>query len=212
LEEYSLHEYQKSLIKRYEDERYVLLRKYRSGCFVTTTMAWILWKFLFEFDQSIIWFGPREIDAKYTAKRFKLMTAMLPEWLHPNLRNKKSIYSLNCDSTDNHLVFCGPTATRGRRASLVVIDDAAFIKDMDDHWKAICRENAFGWFEECWRGSLNGENYFHIHPTHYKDCPYWQDENFCQEVRELLGERGWQQEILGNICPDSGDPTGCWIK
>lgn len=217
LEEYSLHEYQKSLIKCYEEERHILLRKYRSGGFVTTTMAWILWKFLFDMDQSIIWFGPREIDAKYTAKRFKLMMAMLPEWLHPNLRSKKAIYDLRCDATGNHLTFCGPHTSRGRRASLVVIDEAAFIKDMENHWKAIypvisCggkviamstaanKTNAFGWFETSWLNSVNGKNNFHIHPTHYKECPYWQDEKFCQEVRELLGEEGWQQEVLGNVC------------
>ncbi len=221
LEQYSLHEYQKNLIADYESHQHVMFLKYRNGGFVTTTMAWLIWKLLFQMDQSIIWMEPREVDAQYAAKRFKLILAMLPEWLYPNLRNKKAIYQLHLEDTGSNICFRGPQACRGRRATCVVINDAAFIKDMNNHWKAIwpvlsCgghsiimstagrQQQAFEWFHETYRNAENGRNNFHIHQTHYKDCPYWQNEKFCQEVRESLGEEGWQQEVLSNICYDPG--------
>jgi hypothetical protein len=216
LEKYSLHEYQKNLITDYENHRHVILRKYRNGGFATTTMAWLMWKLLFQFDQRIIWMEPREVDARFAAKTFKLIMAMLPDWMYPELRNKNSIYQLDFSETGGSICFRGPAACRGRGASHVVINDAAFIRDMDNHWKAIwpvlaCggqsivmstaadSRRAFEWYECTFRAATKGENNFHIHETHYKDCPYWQDEKFCQAVREALGEEGWQQEVLGNV-------------
>lgn len=173
----SLNEYQKNLIKDYDEHRHIMLVKYRNGRFATTTMAWLLWNLLFRFDQRIIWVEPREIDAKYAAKRFKLMIDLLPEWLYPTLNNKRSIYHLKFTETGGDISFRSPQSCRGMGCSHVVINDAAFIKNLKETWTAIwpilsCGgqsiimstaadySHAFGWFEQTYRDSQNKKMHF----------------------------------------------------
>jgi hypothetical protein len=207
--------FQEKLIDLYENERFVLTAKFRQGGFSTITVLYGLWKCMFFPDQLFFFACRTDAEAKHLAGILNRVFSSFPDWLLPRL-DTETAYVKSFYLTKSKMIFGTMNETRGKTINYLVIDEAAFFPDMNEQWKsawpAICNggkafvlstTNGLGnWFYETYADAEKGLNKFKVYFCNYKEHPCYQDEEFCKELRQRLGEKGWEQEILCNFCAD----------
>jgi hypothetical protein len=101
-------------------------------------------------------------------------------------------------------------AARSKSISVLIIDEAAFISDMDAHWAGlyptlstggqccvVSTVNGVGnWYEETYRKAQNKKNAFKIVDMDYWEHPEYNNPIWVEETRSNLGEKRWAQEVL----------------
>lgn len=208
-----LHDFQKRYISHLQGNRFSIATKFRQGGFSTITTAYLLWKFLFEKNLNLMVVSRTDREARAIGDKFKEMHGLLPEWLQTvfqinNDHEKKSV------ETGCRIIFRTPAATRGCSVDILFIDEAAFIKDMDTHWKAMypCVANkgrvivvsstngTNGWFYEVYQKAKDGIIDFKAFRAEYTEYYEW-DEAKLAEVKSNLGDLGFRQEVLQEFLP-----------
>lgn len=111
--------------------------------------------------------------------------------------------------TNSSIWFLSPVVSKGKAVNLLIIDEAAFIKDMGDHWKAIypvlssssdgrcitlSTVNGVGnWFHEVWTDP--DKNQFKQIVVDYREHPEYQKPEWVEEMKKNLGIPGFRQEV-----------------
>lgn len=207
---FQLHTYQKRLIKQYENEKYNLVIKFRQGGFTTLTIVYALWLAMFRLDQRILVIGKTDREAVHIGKIVKLIIENLPSWLKPRL-DKNNEHEKYIADTNSNIWFYPPSAARSKSCTLIVIDEAAFIPNMDAHWKAIwpivatgskviviSTTNGIGnWFSETVQDAEEGKNNFKLFQCSYKEHPDYDDPEKIDMMKRILGPKSWLQEVEG---------------
>ena len=94
-----------------------------------------------------------------------------------------------------------------------IIEEAAFIKKMEDRWKAMypclsCGGKAIalstpngpkGWFYETYNAAKRGFNDWKIFENSYREHPDYQSKEWEVDLKAQLGEEGWKQEVLAEF-------------
>jgi len=205
-----LHPFQKELIKAYEEKEFVLAVKFRKGGFTTITVLYGLWLCMFHSNVYFYVASRTENEACHVGKLIDKVIEKLPKWLQPKLeKNTKSCKKFSI--TGCQMMFGNCESTRGKIITHLFIDEAAFIKKLDNSFIrnrtemgcriiAISTTNGLGnWFSETWFKTINGVNSVHAVKSNYKDHPIYANEDYVAIVREQLGEEGFRQEILGEF-------------
>ncbi len=214
---FKLYPYQKQVIELLRENRFVVGLKFRQGGFSSLMVAWYLWRCMFQFDESnmILCNYDREaISKNHIARTF---IEHLPDWLKPKL-SKHNDHLMIFEETGCKLFFRTPEAACGRSIQNLYIDEAAYIPDLDKHWKAmwpvlsngghccvISSANGTGnWFHEVYTGAEKEGPWSKLkafsvcdpdqHPDN--DGPEW-----SENLKKNLGELGWQSEMLGDFTP-----------
>ena len=209
-----LHDFQKRYISHLQGNHFSIATKFRQGGFSTITTAYLLWKFLFEKNLNLMVVSRTDREARAIGDKFKEMHGLLPEWL-------QTVFQINNDhekrsvETGCRIIFRTPIATRGCSTDILFIDEAAFIKDMDTHWKAMypmvaCNKSRVivisstngtnGWFYQTYLDAKEGKNQFAVFRAEYTEYYNW-DEAKLAEVKGNLGELGFKQEVLQEFLP-----------
>jgi hypothetical protein len=204
--------WQKRLGKELSEHRYVISIKWRDGGIATTHLAYCLWLCLFHENKNIFWLENRKIDSEHIACNFDLMLHMLPTWMFHKLdRNGKSIKQF---PTKSQITFTAPEQMRNCQATHVVINDAAYIKDIDTKWPLVRNcltpeskcyitssvKEGITWFCELYQEALLNRNEFHIFESHYTENPVYQNAEYVKQCKKNLGEVAWLTEVEGNFC------------
>jgi len=205
----TLHDFQKRYISHLEENRFSVCTKFRQGGFTTITIAYLLWKFIFQKDLSIMVVSKTDQEVWAISELFTKMHNSLPDWLQTLFESNSSNYKKSLE-TGCKIMFRKPEheSVRGHALDILFIDEAAFIEDMDSYWKALwpclstdgraivvsTPNKEDGWFYDMYHQALNGENFFSVFMSDYTECPFW-DEEKIKIIRVNLGELGFQQEI-----------------
>jgi hypothetical protein len=140
-----LFSYQKKSIKIFQDpkNRYCIYHKVRQSGISTLCGAYALWYAMFNSDKTILIVSKKDDDAKdFLRKNVRFIYDFLPKWM-------REVWSIDPDRGGNNnvheLVFpngsrivsltAAPTVMRSHAASLYIIDESAFIQDMDRMWE-----------------------------------------------------------------------------
>jgi len=207
-----LFKYQRRVVKEFEENRFSIIRKFRQGGLTTVTVLWCLWRCLFKLDETIMVLSKSDREAIAAGEIVKRAMEELPSWLRPEMDKNNDHQKVFID-TGCKLFFYTPEAARGRAITYLVLDESAFIPNMDKYWKAmyptlstggnciaISTVNGVGnWYEETYHLAEKGENDFHIIDLKYTDHPDYDDEEWVRETRAQLGETGWLQEVMGDF-------------
>lgn len=218
LQSFVLHPYQKRIIQDYENNRLCICKKFRQGGFTTLTTFYALWKCLFQDDQHIMIGAKTDREAMHIGNIVSLALNHFPKWIK-HMFGSNTNHHKNFPLTNSCLFFGNLNAGIGRSLSLLIIDEAAFIPQMDGHWNTICpclqqnghcivlsTVNGIGnWFEQTHTDAEKKVNQFHIIDAEYWEHPDYNDEEWVRKTREFLGEKRWQQEVLCNFCCDYVD-------
>jgi hypothetical protein len=215
-----LYKYQTKVIRDYEKFRFNIISKFRQGGLTTVTLLWGMWRCMFQMDQQVMLLSKTDREATDIGLMVDRALENLPTWLMPKREGKWNDHHKQFSETGGALKFYSPEAARGKSVTFLIIDEAAFIPEMEKHWKAmwpvlstggscalVSTVNGLGnWYEETYHGAKEDppRNRFHIidldyweHPDYVK--PGWKEEQLAQ-----LGDKGFAQEVMRSFL-GSGD-------
>jgi hypothetical protein len=210
---FMLFKYQARCIEEYKEHRFNIISKFRQGGLTTVTLLYGLWKCMFELDQQIMTLSKTDREAVGTGMMVDRAVDHMPLWLKPKKDGKWNDHLKQFPDTGGALQFYSPEAARGKSVTFLIIDEAAFIPDMEQHWKAmwpvlstggscvlVSTVNGLGnWYEETYTNAKEGKNKFHVIDLDYWEHPDYNQKNnpkWVDEQRAQLGERGFLQEVL----------------
>lgn len=212
LKNITLYPFQKNLINHYENNDYTIYKKFRQGGFITLTVFYGLWRCMFHQDQYFLISTKTSGEAQHKKRIVDIALEHFPEWLYPRL-TKNTADDMAFGTTGSWFAFRSLHATRGRSVTHLVIEEAAFIDNMEDKWKSIfpavfnnskvivmsTPNNVADWFGETYLDAQKGWNRFVIFETDYKEHPLYQNEEFVEAMKSL-GPAHFSQEIEANFC------------
>ena len=213
-----LYKYQRRVINEYEQNRFNMISKFRQGGLSTVSVLWGLWKCMFQKDQQIYFLSKTDREALVAGDIARKAMDNFPYWMYDKNHADITKHEKSFNDVGSKICFYTPEAARGKSATYIMIDEAAFIDNMSEHWKAmypviaaggnveiISTVNGLGnWYEETYHEAQAGKNFFNIIDLDYWEHPLYANPKWAEESRVNLGEKGWQQEILRDFL-GSGD-------
>lgn len=209
-----LYKYQQKCIKDYENHRFNIISKFRQGGLTTVTLLWGLWRCLFKLDQQVMLLSKTDREATDIGQMVDRSVEHLPSWLRPNKNEGKwNDHHKTFKATGGALKFYSPEAARGKSVTFLIVDEAAFIPDMETHWAAmwpilstggscvlVSTVNGLGnWYEETYSGAREERNRFHIIDLDYWEHPDYSTKyhpDWIEEQKAQLGEKKFLQEVM----------------
>ena len=124
-------------------------------------------------------------------------------------------------SSDPRGVDQSPAAARSRALTYLIIDEAAFVQGMDDHWKSmyptlstggnaiiISTVNGIGgvggWYYDQYQRAIDQRSQFHVVHIDWHEHPDYNNAEWEKRTRANIGEKGFAQEYEGSFL-GSGD-------
>lgn len=202
--------YQHKVIKDYENHRFNIISKFRQGGLTTVTLLWGMWKCMFQTDQQIMLLSKTDREATDIGMMVDRAVENLPDWLKPKKDGKWNDHLKMFTETGSSVKFYSPQAARGKSVTFLIIDEAAFIEDMDKHWKAmwpvlstggsctlVSTVNGIGnWYYQTYVEAKEKRNLFHVIDLDYWEHPDYNNPKWAAEQKAQLGEKGFLQEVL----------------
>lgn len=212
-----LYKYQQRVVRDYMANRFAILRKFRQAGLTTISVLKGWWECQFQTDRQILVMSKTDREAKAAGEVINIAVKELPSWLAPKM-SKSNEHERHFVETGSRMWFYTPEAARSKSISWVIIDEAAHIEGMYDHWKAMYPVISTGgscavistvagmgnWYEETYHKAEARKNDFHIINLNYWEHPLYSNPKWEKENRANLGEKAWAQEILGSFL-GSGD-------
>jgi len=194
-----LYPFQRGIITSLETNRFNILRKFRQAGCTTIACAYTLWFCLFNPLKTVVVLSKGDIEAMEFVDRIKTMYDNLPRWMiqvpafQVNVRSAHKFEFRNGSSMKSR--SSGKDSGRSLAASLVILDEAAFIDNIDSIWNAarptiatggncfvLSTVNGIGnWYHKMWEGAPEDNGFVPLqinwrdHPQYMKD-PKWEEE------------------------------------
>lgn len=216
LVDFALFQFQEEIVyPAYEKYRFNIIRKFRQAGLSTMTAAYVLWKAIFLNDQSILVVSKSDREAMSFMRIVREFYRCLPDWLTPPA-TKNNDHWLEFESNKSKIMAFTPVAGRSITCTLLVVDEAAFIKKMDEHWASMFPTISTGgrcivistvngtvgdgkWYHDQYSAAMKGENDFNAINLSYKDHPQYNTEKWVSQQKRQLGEKRFRQEVLGDF-------------
>lgn len=190
------------LAQIYDDERFVLVKKYRQGGFSTLTILRALYECIHKENQSFV-FIAKTCDQ---ARRLKdVFDFSMHHMQLETLRNNSHVVEFK---NGNTIRFMQPLSCCGCMFTTLVLDECAFWQDLENHYKAwyptistggklfmvSTPYKKEGYFYKLWKN----ENHFKKYSPSCFEHPYYTPEKIAF-LKGSLGEKGWRQECLAEF-------------
>lgn len=206
------YEYQKRMVRTYEENRLVINLLPRQHGKSTIVVAYLLWYALFHDFKTIGILANKEELAIELLKRIKIAFENLPLWMQQGIVKwdaKKIVFE-----NTSEIIATATTgkAARGYSFSLAYCDEYAFVQEniAAEFFGSIyptisagkttkmlitSTPNGLNHFHDIWDGAKNNENGFTPLQVHYWEHPE-HDEAWAERERKNLGPARFSQEIL----------------
>jgi len=204
---FELFPYQEKTLHQFKDHRYNIVLKSRQTGISTLTAGYSLWKMIFNQDYNVLVIAIKQEVAKNLVTKVRVMYDNLPSWLKVATQedNKLSLRLVN--GSQVKAIPSSPDAGRSEALSLLVIDEAAFVPDINEIWAsatpalstggsciALSTPNGVGnWFHQQWVGAEEQTNEFNPIYLHWTVHPE-RDQRWRDEQTKVLGEKLASQE------------------
>lgn len=208
-----LYIYQQRAAKEFEEKRFNIISKFRQGGLTTISVIWGIWRCLFKTDQKIMVVSKTDREAVAAGSIVDTVLENLPSWIYASNKARrdpdKAKHEKVFRETDSVLYFYTVEAARGKSLTVLIVDEAAFIKNMEEHWAAIypvistggsciivSTVNGLGnWYADIYHQAKDRKNGFNVIELDYWEHPYYNDPAWIDDNRRNLGEKRWAQEI-----------------
>ena len=191
---FNLYPFQSEVLHLFRDNDYIITLKSRQLGISTLAAAYSLWLMLFHKDKNVLALATTQATARNLVSKTMFMYDQLPKWLRlPALeKNKLSLRLKNGSKITAK--SSNADAARSEAVSLLLIDEAAFIDNIDETFTAAQQTLATGgqcmalstpngignWFHQTWDKAESGENSFlpirlpwTVHPERNQE---WRDQ------------------------------------
>ena len=174
---FDLRDAQSQALSRWENNRYSLTLKARQIGWTTLVAAHQFWLAFFHDDQNIIDLSRTERESVLLLKKTKYGLKHLPDWLLERGPDSVVEHQQRMGFSNGSQIASMPSASdpaRGESASLVVVDEWAFLPNPEEAWASIepvadvggriiglSTANGSGnFFHQLWVGATTGNNRF----------------------------------------------------
>ena len=204
---FNLFPFQEDSLTDLRDNRYSVILKSRQLGISTLSAGFALWSMLFAEDFNVLVIATTQEVAKNLVTKVRVMHDNLPSWLKGTIEadNKLSLKFKN--GSQIKAVSSATTGARSEALSLLIIDEAAFIRNIEEIWIAsqatlstgggaivLSTPNGVGnWFHQTWAEAEAEINGFHTIKLNWELHPE-RDQSWRDQQTQLLGERGAAQE------------------
>lgn len=222
---FKLYPFQNTILRCLEENRFNILRKFRQAGCTTIAAAYSLWMAIFQKHKSIVILSKGDAESTEVLDRIKLMYDELPQFLKPGIiEDNKHTLKLNTHSVIKSRPS-GKQSGRSLAGSFLIIDEAAFIENIDTIWAAVypiistggrafvlSTVNGIGnWYHDVYQKSVDGANSFHPIDIRWQDHPeysYNPDyEHLYEQMREKdLDIHKWESTTKANM------PLKQWLQ
>lgn len=184
---FELYPFQKMILKEFKTHRFNILRKFRQAGCTTLVAAYCLWLCIFHPPTKVIILSIGDDESKGVMERIRVMYEELPAWLQlPLARGKQNEHTLGfVNRSSIKSKPSGKQSSRSFSGSLLVLDEAAFIENIDTIWTAaypivstggsviaLSTVNGVGnWFHQKYTQAIRNENEFNAIDINWKDHP-----------------------------------------
>ncbi len=214
---FDTYDFQDDCVKDFQKHRFNIVLKSRQLGLSTVSAAYVVWYAIFKKDKNILVIATKLNTAINFIKKVKTMLDGLPPWLLlTKFEPTKQSIRFDNGSTIT-AVPTSPDAGRSEALALLIVDEAAFIRDFDEIWTSLyptlstggsaiilsTPNGVGGQYYKLWTEAESGANDFNpirlpwnVHPEHNQA---W----FDKETRNLT-KRQIAQEFLCDFV-SSGD-------
>jgi len=174
--QFNLYPFQEKVLHQFQKNNYNLVLKSRQLGISTLVAGFSLWMMIFHRDKNVLCIATKQDTAKNMVTKVRFMYENLPSWLkgaEKPLENNKLLLKL-ANGSQVKAVSAAGDAGRSEAASLLVIDEAAFIESIEEIYAsaqqtlatgggciALSTPNGTGnWFHQTWQKAEVGDNSF----------------------------------------------------
>lgn len=188
---FDLYQFQQGLVKDFRENRFCILRKFRQAGCTTLVAAYSLWKCLFNKHFKIAIISKDDDASMELLARVKMGYEELPEWFKsdPLVKvakdNDHTFQLVNGSSIKSK--SSSKQSGRSISGSLLILDEAAFIENIDTIWGAaypiistggsviaLSTVNGIGnWFHRTYIDAVNKDNDFKAIDINWKSHPQY---------------------------------------
>lgn len=214
---FDTYDFQDECVRQFQEHRFNIVLKSRQLGLSTVSAAYVVWYAIFKKDKNILVIATKLNTAINFIKKVKTMLDNLPPWL---LLTKFESTKQSIRFTNGSTITAVPTspdAGRSEALALLIVDEAAFIKDFDDIWTSLyptlstggsaiilsTPNGVGGQYYKLWVEAESGANDFNpirlpwqVHPEH--------DQAWFDKETKNLPKRKVAQEFLCDFI-SSGD-------
>ena len=203
---FNLYPFQETLMDDVNDNRFNVILKSRQLGISTLSAGYSLWLMLFHEDKNILVIATKQEVAKNLVTKVRFMHDNLPSWLKGQTEEDNKLSLRLRNGSQIKATSAAGDAGRSEALSMLIIDEAAFISNVEEIWTSaqstlstgggaivLSTPNGVGnWFHKVWVAGQQGEQW---HPTelhwtvHPERNQVWRDEQ-----EKLLGAKGAAQE------------------
>jgi len=203
---FNLYPFQEDLMQNVNDHRFNVILKSRQLGISTLSAGYSLWLMLFHEDKNILVIATKQEVAKNLVTKVRFMHDNLPSWLKGQTEEDNKLSLRLKNGSQIKATSAAGDAGRSEALSMLIIDEAAFINNVEEIWTSsqstlstgggaivLSTPNGVGnWFHKIWQQGQQGEIW---HPTklHWTVHPE-RDQKWRDEQTKVLGEKGAAQE------------------
>ena len=204
---FKLYDYQKRLVQAYENNRFTISKCFRQGGFTTLVCAYMLWRAMFKLDECFLFVARTDYEAISASNIVHNLIQNLPNWLRPSF-GKYNAHRMCFKDTGCQMIFCQFEESCGIALNWLIIDQAAFIDNIESHWKAIYPTLSYGgkciiqstpnkknWFYKMYQGAVRDENTFKIADAEWKENPEFNNVDWVKDTILVMGGKGWMEQF-----------------
>ena len=204
---FHLYDFQEKTLESFKDEQFNIVLKARQMGISTLVSGYALWLMTFFTDKSILCIAINQETAKNIVTKVTHMSDFLPSWLRSECTEKNKLSMRFKNGSSIRAASSSVDASRSSSLSLLIVDECAFITNMEEIWTAsqstittggrsilLSTPNGIGnFFHKTWVGSMEGSNQFNPIKLHWSLHPD-RNQEWRDEQTTLLGESGATQE------------------
>ena len=171
---FNLYPFQEKVLHLYKDNQYAITLKSRQLGISTLVAGYSLWLMTFQKDKNILTLATTQATARNLVTKVQFMYDQLPKWLRMKSVEKNKLSLRLKNGSRIKAASSNSDAARSEAVSLLVLDEAAFIDNIDETFTsaqqtlatggqciALSTPNGVGnWFHHTWTRAQTKENSF----------------------------------------------------
>ena len=200
---FKLYPFQEQIVEDVKNHRFNILRKFRQAGCTTLACAYALWFVTFNSHKTVAILSKGEREATEFLERILIMYDELPEVFKVPVKEKNKHTLRISNGSVIRSRASGKQSGRSIAGSLLILDEAAFIEQIDTIWAAVypiistggnvfalSTVNGVGnWFHTKYTEAIEGLNDFHVIDIKWADHPEYKRHSDYDHLYKAMEAR-----------------------
>jgi len=215
---FNLYPFQEGVLHLFRDNQYIITLKSRQLGISTLASAYALWLMLFHKDKNVLALATTQATARNLVTKTIFMYENLPKWLQLPFTEKNKLSLRLKNGSKITAKSSNSDSARSEAVSLLLVDEAAFIDNIEDTFTAAQQTLATGgqcialstpngvgnWFHKTWEKAEAAENSFvpvklpwSVHPERDQSWRDQQDQDLGVKNAAQECDCLWGNSLIG---------------